>query len=232
MRKLTLTCLFLPVKIVSFGHKYFYEASILILVIIVFHMRLMGQSQTNLPSHHLQLIIGKSKHGTGDVNGISFNTNYSKYFKRKIGWIVELGGTIHDGSVPVFYTDGNGNNVDGSYYWTTAGIQVTGKIGYAIIRTSNQELQASLGPMLRYQSTSYPDFLAVVWPAAGTGLPFPVINLENHNSRKTVSIGGNGAIAYNYTFDNLLTIGILGSFQIDTNGDTISQLAFSIGKRF
>jgi hypothetical protein len=203
-----------------------------ILIIIVFYIPLNGKTQTNLPSKHLQLIIGKSKHGTGDVNGISLNTTYSKYFKRKICWMVELGGTIHNGCVPVFYTDANGNNVDGSYYWTTGGLQATGKIGYALIRTRNHELQTSLGPMLRYQSTSYPDELTVIWPAAGTGLPFPVIALKNNNPARTFSIGGNGAIAYNYSFDNLISIGILGSFQIDTNGDTISQIAFTLGKRF
>lgn len=208
------------------------KRNILIYLCFLYSLKTMAQSPPKVSTQVLQLLIGRSKHGTGDVNGISFNTAYSNYFKKKICWAVEFGGTIHDGSVPIFYTDMNGNMVDGSYYWTTGGIQVTGKIGYAVIRTSNQELQTSLGAMLRYQSTSYYDFLAVIWPAAGTGLDFPVIVLKNNSPTRTFSIGGIGAISYNYTFNNLISVGLLGGFQIDSNGDTISELGFTIGKRF
>ncbi len=188
-------------------------------------------SQTKTPTQKVQVIFGRSSHGTGDMRGISFATEYENYFKNKFSWAIALGGTIHDGFEPLFYADTRGRAIDGSIRYTTAGLQISSHFGYDFIRTIKHEFQFKAGGLLRYQSSSYFDELQINYPT-GTGFPVPVIILENKTPQKTYTAGASFQLLYHYTFKNNLCIGILGGFQLDTNGDNISQLSLIIGKRF
>ena len=184
-----------------------------------------------LPKKQIQLIAGRSVHGTGDMVGLTFHTEYAEYFKKRFCWTIGLGGTIHDGSFPVFFNDPSGNQIDGSIRYTTAGVQTTSFLGYDLITTSEHEFQIRLGALLRYQSSSISDEMSVYYPLA-TGLPIPVNAFVNHTPQKTFALGGSTQILYNYTINQKVSIGFLTGFQIDTNGDTISQISLTIGKRF
>jgi hypothetical protein len=188
-------------------------------------------AQNKFPHRHIQVSGGTSFNGTGDIRGISFNSGYSKYFKKKACLIGEIGGTLHDGEWPLFFTAPNGEIIDGSIRYTTGGIQASAGIGYSAVRTSEHEVQLRLSSLLRYQSSSYYDDVSILYPAA-TGLTFPVIVFNNKTPQRTFAVGGIGAVAYNYTIKNKITIGLLAGLQTDTNGDTITQLLFSIGRRF
>jgi len=133
-----------------------------------------ASSQNTIPRKHIQLTAGTSFNGTGDIRGFAFNTEYGQYFKKKLSWYIGIGGTIHDKVEPIFYTDQSGNSVDGSVRATTAGFQITGLLSYSIFRNDEHNFFVRTGPLLRYQSTSYWDALAVYHPA-GTGLPIPVV---------------------------------------------------------
>lgn len=165
------------------------------------------------------------------MRGIIFITEYTNYFNKHLSWAIALGGTIHDGSMPLFFSDQDGNSIDGSIRYTTAGVQTSSHLGYSFIRTSRHELAVKVGALLRYQSSSYYDQVGVYYPLA-TGFFIPVTTFENKTPQKTYAFGGSSQISYNYTISRAISFGIQAGFQTDTNGDTITQVAFTIGKRF
>jgi hypothetical protein len=204
-----------------------YKLTFCLLLISVFSF-----SQNNsIGKRDIKLIVGKCFNGTGDLRGLIFTTEYAKAFKKRLSWIVGIGGTIHDGYFPVFFTIPNGDTVDGSVRYTIAGVQIIGQIGYSAIKTTAHEVQMRAGALIRYQSSSYYDIITVLYPG-GTGLPFPVVIFDNKTPQRTYSIGGNFEIHYNYSLTKKIMIGILAGLQTDTNGDTITQLSLSIGRRF
>jgi len=183
------------------------------------------------PKKHFQFFAGTSYNGTGDISGFAFKSEFGLYFKKKSSFQINMGGTIHDKVHEIFYTDQSGKTVDGSVRATIAGFQIAGLYGYSFVRTQKDEFLIKVGPVVRYQSSSYWDQLGEYSPII-TGVPFPVVDFINLSPQRTFAIGGNLALAYNYTISNKVSIGILGEFQTDSNGDTISQLLFSVGTRF
>jgi hypothetical protein len=188
-------------------------------------------AQTSLPKRHIQVYAGTSFNGTGDITGFAFDTEYGQYLKKKSSWYVGIGGTIHDTQWPIFYTDQSGKQVDASVRATTAGFQVSGLYGHSFVRKQKHEFLIKAGPLVRYQSTSYWDGFGVYNPII-TNLPFPVVGFVNVSPQRTLALGGNLEFVFNYTISKKVSIGILAELQTDTNGDTISQLLFSVGRRF
>ena len=178
----------------------------------------------------VQLDIGFGKHGTGDINGLNINSEYKRFFSKNLSISFGLGATLHDGAFPILYSDGNGNLIDASYRYTTGGIQLTSKVGISFIKSTINDFGLQVGPILRYQSSSYFDEINVLYPAA-TGLPIPVIAIINKSPQKTLSVGGISQFYYNYTIKSNVFVGLSAAIQIDTNGDLINQLAVSCGLR-
>lgn len=197
------------------------------LIIIPF----FASSQSTAPKKHIQLTAGTSFNGTGDIRGFAFNTEYGQSIKKKLSWYFGIGGTIHDKTEPIFYTDQSGNSIDGSVRATTAGFQTTGLLSYSIFRNEDHDSFLRAGPLLRYQSTSYWDELGVFQPA-GTGLPFPVVAFVNTSPQRTFAIGGAVQIGYAYSINKKISLGLLGGFQLDSNGDVLRNALISIGRRF
>jgi hypothetical protein len=200
--------------------KYF---SSLIVAIILFN-------QTNAQTKLLQFSAGTNLNGTGDSFGFSFFTEYSKKFKKNFTWSNSLGGTINDGTLySIFYQTPSGQVSDGSIRYTTAGFQAASHIGYSFIASQKHDFQLRLGSVIRYQSTSLPDAVSLEYIP---GVPFPVVVLQNLSPLRTLALGGSGQLVYNYTLKSNICLGVLAGLQFDTEGDTISQLMFTIGKRF
>ncbi|MEO6547944.1 MAG: hypothetical protein ABIN94_08080 [Ferruginibacter sp.] len=183
------------------------------------------------PESKIQIVVGRGTHSTGDMTGLSFATEYEHYLKKRLSWSVALGGTIHDGFEPMLFKDQSGGTIDNSIRYTTAGLQIASHLGYDFVRTTHHEVQLRAGGLLRYQSSSYFDELQIIYPIA-TGLPMPVNYFVNKTPQRTYAVGASCQLLYNYTFENRISIGFLGGFQIDSNGDNISQLSFTLGKRF
>lgn len=181
--------------------------------------------------HHIQISAGTSFNGTGDIRGFAFNSEYGHLIKKKFFWYAGMGGTIHDKVEPIFYTGRSGNPIDASVRATTAGFQVTGVASYSFVKTNKHDFSIRIGPLLRYQSTSYWDMLEV-FPPAGTGLPFPVVAFINLTPQRTVAVGATGQIGYNFTTNNKLSFGVLGTFQFDSNGDVLRNAYLVLGRRF
>lgn len=189
-----------------------------------------GQVKSN-PDQFISLNIGRSINGTGDMRGVAYNTVYSKTFRKRFSWIVTFGGTLHDDSDDLFFSDQDGNTVDGSIRYTTGGIQSTFGVNYNFVQTARSEIYVGLNALLRYQVTSYYDAVAVIYPIV-TGLPYPVVSFQNLTPARTFAVGGGMRLGYNYTTHKNILLGILGEFQMDTEGDVLSQLGLMVGKRF
>lgn len=210
---------------------YIKKLHLLCFCIIFSILTAFGQVETT-PNQFIGLNIGRSIHGTGDMRGIAYHTVYSKRFRKKLSWTATFGGTLHDGSVELFFPDSDrGGEVDGSIRYTTGGIQSTFGVRYGILQTSKNEIYVGLHALVRYQSTSYYDDVKIIYPIV-TGLPIPVISFINNTPARTFAIGGSTRLGYNYTTDKNLLFGILGEFQMDSNGDVLSQLGLIVGKRF
>lgn len=199
----------------------------LILLVLGLIMNDKSVAQSNLA----QFSAGFSRHGSGDLNGISYFFDYTHYFKNKLSWVASFGGDIHDGVSPLLFEYPTGNQVDASFRYTLAGIQIGSGIKYSLIKKEKHEVFISVIGIFRYQSSSASDAINKLYPAL-TNLPFPVMLLENSSPQRTYSVGAAPRIGYNYTFDKKIAVGFSGGLQFDTNGDTILQLLLTLGRRF
>ena len=176
------------------------------------------------------LSAGRSRHGSGDINGFIFTTEYSRYIKKSFSLGVSISGTIHDGSSPLFFT-GSGRSIDGSIRYTVAGFQLSPTVGYSFVKTPRHEILARLGGLLRYQSSSLPDDFIIYYPAF-TGLPFPVIVFNHTTPLRTFTIGATGQLFYYFNVTEKIFAGVIAGFQFDSGGDNISQVGICTGIRF
>lgn len=205
--------------------KYSFFGSFLLL------SNLMWSQSDKSTNNHLNLSFGRSKHFSGDITGIIFSTEFSKKIKQRVSYSIALTGTIHDGEDRLYFSAFSGQQINGSIRYVTAGVQVSSHLGYHFINTTKSDFQLRFGPLLRYQSSSLPDAVTILYEPI-TGLPIPVIYFEQYEPQRIFSTGGSLQLRYDYTFNKKIAIGILGGFQIDSNEDNIAQVAFSVGRRF
>lgn len=203
-----------------------------LLLLLFFPALLCAQDTTTLLNKSLQVEMGTGMHGSGDLTGLTLNTSYTNFFRKKVSYTIELGTSIHYGSSALFYVDNSGKNIDGSYRFTTAGLQLVGKIGLSFFRNKKNDLGLRIGPLLRYQSSSVPDRIRTIFPAAGTGFDIPISFASNENPQNTLTAGGVFQIFYNYSIANKIYIGPSAGFQSDSNGDTITNISLACGMKF
>lgn len=189
------------------------------------------ENNSEAQKQQIQISFGQTYNGSGDTKGFTFATEYNKIFKKKFSWSVSFGGTIDGGTFPLFFEYPIGQINDGSVNYTIAGFQVTSHLAYYFLNSPQHQIYFRLGALLRYQSSSYWDTFNVLYPPL-TGLPYPVIVFENTTPPKTLAIGGTTQIGYAYTINKKISIGLLAGFQFDTQGDNISQLSLTLGRRF
>jgi hypothetical protein len=207
------------------------KAYVLLLVVLLGYNFSIAQDKLSDKRHSIQLDIGMSRHGTGDMRGFILNSEYRSYFRKKLSLSFGVCATIHDGESPLFFIDPNGNFTDASYRYSTGGLQLTSKFGVSLFGSKWQELGLQIGGLFRFQTSSYFDEHIVLFPAL-TGFPVPVTITIHNSPQRTFSIGGIGQLFYNYSLTEKLFIGISTGLQLDTNGDTITQLGLSCGFKF
>lgn len=193
---------------------------------------LSAQNTTTLLDKYLQIDIGTGMHGSGDLGGFTFNTSYTNYFRKKIFYTLEVGTSINYGASSLFYVNSSGKTFDSSYRYTTAGIQLVGKIGLSFFRNKKNDLGLRIGPLVRFQSSSVPDGVSTLFPAAGTGFDMPVSFFDYVTPQNTLAIGGVFQLFYNYSISNKIYIGPSAGFQSDSNGDTITNISLACGMKF
>ena len=180
----------------------------------------------------IQLTGGYSRHGSGDMKGIVFGTEYIRYVTKRFSLSYNIRATINSGKDEFIINNlVTGARTDASVRYTTAGVQLGVNAGLSFVKSARHDLRISCGPFGRYQSASNgSDGYSVYYPQT-TGAPTILIGYDNRTLQETFAVGGVLQFQYDYTFSNNIYIGITPGFQTDTNGDAVLQLAFTLGRR-
>lgn len=219
-------------RIPYFNLNHNMKSKLLLSVIFLIHVNTFGQGIQSMPNRIFSTNIGLGKLGTGDKYGFMIGMEYEKQFRPKLSWSTELTTTIHDGYDLLVIEQSNGLKQDMSYRYTTAGVQLAGKLGYHFLRTKIADYGVKLGVLARYQSSSLANDREVIFPIS-TGYPFPVRILRNNDPQRTIAAGAILQAFTRYTFKKNITLGASIGLQIDTNQDVIFPAwALMIGKRF
>lgn len=135
--------------------------------------------------------------------------------------------------MPFIWEDQNGNVFDSTLHDVTAGFQLVLGIGYHIVNSTHHKFGINLNALGRYQATSLDYVREIQYPMI-TGFPVPIRFIYNTDSQphRTIALGGAVKIFYDYKFKNNFTIGLMGAFQMDTNGDVIPYAAIRLGRYF
>ena len=192
---------------------------------------LFSFSQNEMPSETIELNVGLTKHGTGDLGGFIINAEYRKYIRPRIYFTGGLATTINDGFRELTYSSPSGETVDGSIRNVIGGIQLSSRLGWDFVRRAQSSFSVSLGPLVRYQTSTVPDALSIYFPEAGTGFPFPAVVFEQYSPQRTFSLGGVLQLSYRYQLPSKFFVGANAAFQTDTNGDALPQVGVAFGTR-
>lgn len=189
-----------------------------------------SQKKDSLKRVELYTSVARSFASSGDEYGVAFSVGFERPTSSRGYWGMEALTTIHNSVDPIFYTLSPGSTrlLDGSVRNATAGLQLGGFVGYKIIQKNQFSLGASLGPILRYQSSSAADSYSV-FNQPVTGLPFPVIVFDHRAPMETFAVGGLGKINLRYRIKNNCFFDGFASMQVDTNGDNFMNYGISFG---
>ena len=187
-------------------------------------------AQENLHEQYIRVSGGHSFTGSGDLGGFIYGAEYSKYFGARTSWSAGFNGFIYDGEEFAFAPNAPNRRSNGGLRHATAGVQVTGHFGYSVIKSPRHDFQFRVGPLVKYQTTSL-DGYSVTYPVV-TGYPEPVFTFYNQNPQRTIAAGVSLQALYFYTIRNKITIGALAGGQMDSDGDLITQLGLTLGRKF
>ncbi len=178
----------------------------------------------------ISLSGGRSTHGTGDMIGVSQRVTYGQYFRKRLFWFSAIGADIHDGKELSITTQPDGSTLDHSFRYTSGAIQLTGGVGWSFLSTNKSEFGVKVGGVLRYQSSSYFDQLAVIFDPQKIG-PYPATFILNTSPQRTYSVGIGPEAFYQRTIFRSIFGGLSAGFQVDSNGDVLTNISLSVGKR-
>lgn len=145
-----------------------------------------------------------------------------------MAWYAEFATGINNRATKLSYQV-NGQTIDGSLRFITAGFQLGGGLGYNPV-FKNNELLLRLGPIFRYQSTNVGGY-SIYYPAA-TQFAFPLVAYDHHRPQKTYSFGGKLSAIYLRSFKKGILAGVNGFYQTDTNSDAVYGYGVTVGKKF
>ena len=171
----------------------------------------------------LQLGVQRSFHGTGDLSGVAVDAGYDHSFDRKWDLYGGITSTIHSrkfvfSSLPP----------DKTLNFTTAGIQLTSLIQWALIARTDHRLKIGAGPLFRFQSTSLPTAFGTTYDPSV--YPEPFYTVSQAGSYNTFTLGYSAAIIYQPRLSYRYHLGFKIQFQNDTNGDVISGFGILVGR--
>lgn len=204
--------------------------SLRIALLVLLHP-LCSFSQSEMPAETIELNFGCTRHGTGDLGGFIINAEYRRYFRPRVYFTGGLAATINDGFRELTYTTPSGEVIDGSIRNAIGGVQLSSRVGWDFIRRSRNSFSVSVGPLVRYQTSTVPDALSIYFPGGGTGFPFPAIVFEHYSPQRTLSLGAAVQLSYRYQLPAKFFLGANAAFQTDSNGDALPQISAAFGIR-
>lgn len=202
---------------------------LLILVFLLSYINVVSQNSNN---SYLELNFAKGVHGSGDMTGFQYGILFAQSFSKKLDWTLSFEGSLHDDpDTPLFYSDEWDPLYNSTLHNITSGLQLGAGVRFNIVDNRRHLFGLGLSSIFRYQVTSLPDVTIVEYPAI-TGLPYPVRVFITESPYRTFAVGGSLKLYYGYKVSDKYTIGTGGSFQIDTNGDTIGSYFISVSRKF
>jgi hypothetical protein len=203
-------------------------------------IKLTDESETGKPApaqvgdnkDAIQITGGYSLHGSGDLKGIVFATEYIHFLTKRFSLNYNLRATINSGKDEYIVNNTIvGTTTDASVRYTTAGVQLGVSAGFSMIKNERHDLKFALGTFGRYQSASNGSDGYSLYNPQTTGVPNFLVGYDNKTPQETIAVGAIFGFQYDFTFGNKLYIGLAPAFQTDTNGDAILQAALAIGRR-
>lgn len=177
-----------------------------------------------LPRNSLHIFSGYSKSGTDNVGGFAFSVGASHFFSKRLSWSIGITTTFHDGMDSSEYLTYSGL-AKGAVNFTTSGLQSEFEFGYSLVRNSKHCLQIGIGPIIRYQTSSYPG-------RAAYSLYILSELYQNQPPARTLGFGGIGSVSYTYTFRSNLFLKVNARLQYDSTDDAFNMFGMAVGKRF
>jgi hypothetical protein len=175
-------------------------------LIILLSVWLAHDVCAQLPKQSIIIGGGFSGHGTGDLPGVVLDFSYHNRITRRLSNLSTIGSTIHYNS---FITNSSTNE---KTHETKAGIQVSSQFGFTPLKVKSHELSMYAGPLFRFQSTSNPRILQVVY-SSNPG-PYQLYDYVYEN-QNTISIGYLISINYTTYIHSKFLLGGKVSFQND-----------------
>ena len=179
--------------------------------------------------HSLTFGLGYSSHGTGDMKGISFFSEYCKLLGKRTDWSLNATSTIHGGAAKVILIHPDGTSSDASFRYNHGGLQIGPKAGYRILQAGHHQVKIQAGAFARYQNSSLPDVYSYHIDQNSETVNFDFLHEEKQN---TFSCGYSVDLSYNFITSKKLILGFKAGFQNDTRGDVITHLTLLAGRSF
>jgi len=201
------------------------KTNLLFIITLLFINTVAAQNDVNA----FQLTVGKSWHGTGDLNGIKVEALYEHNFSRRLSLSNALATTIHYGK-----DKGSNGQIPGSspevnlMRFTTAGIQISPLINFAVVSRSVHKIKIGGGAIFRYQSTSRPSIYGYHQNVGNEPLPYYII--YDHGKQNSFNVGYAAEISYVALATNKWQLGVKAAFQNDTNSDAITSVSLIMGR--
>lgn len=171
---------------------------------------------------------GYSTHGTGDMLGGAGAVGYEENFARFFSLRAQVGVTLH-GRWALGAPTLTQQYTSGTPYFTTTGVQVAGLAVFHVTGFTKQYLNVIVGPLVRYQMTSYPD-------SYGYWTPTPLypngFYTFGKTDAQTVALGYRVVLESQLVQTPKLSFGIQAGFQNDTEGDVLTNLGVVIRRKW
>jgi hypothetical protein len=202
------------------------KTNLLFIIALFFLNSVEAQDDINA----FQLDIGKSWHGTGDLDGMKVEVSYEHNFSRRLSLSNAIATTIHYGKDRGFNALIPGISPEANLMrFTTAGIQYSPLINFAVFSRAEQKIKLSGGAVCRFQSTSLPNLFGYHQDGTGnTSQPYYII--YDHTNHNSISVGYAAEISYVTQATKKWQIGVKAAFQNDTNSDAITSVSLILGR--
>ncbi|MCC6724222.1 MAG: hypothetical protein IT258_06890 [Saprospiraceae bacterium] len=190
----------------------------------------------------LQLTVSRSSHGTGDLLGYSFDLSLDHPISRRFDWTNGLTTTIHsgkdDGVVFTFMLPNQppvviSPNPRNYLHYTTTGVQITSVLNLNILALPRHKLRIGAGPIIRYESSSYPRSWSYTVNADNTSNPDevrPIYTFDYPSKTDQLNVGFTFGLSYYAAITKKFQLGIKAFFQDDMDGAAITHLGLSVGR--
>lgn len=198
---------------------------------IILCSSILLKAQGGRPDEQIQIYLAKSFHSAGDLNGLYFGTDYTRFGKSRLFAGITMAGTIHDGEIkfgPYIFVDNPGIETVKAIRMTTAGFQLVPFMGLSILKKNNHNLYTKIGLVGRFQSSqNYSSFGINIFNGSNTEY---ILSTDVDEKQREYLIGYSVALGYTFSVTNNYFFGGQLGIQNDIAGNVISGFGITLGR--